>query len=320
MIFKKVFVAGHNGMVGSSLVRKLKRENINLEILVIDHKDLNLINQNETLDFFKKNKPDFLIMAAAKVGGIYANNQYPANFIYENLMIEANLIHSAFLTGVKQILFLGSSCIYPKYSKQPIKEDQLLSGTLEKTNEPYAIAKIAGIKICESYNRQFNMDYRCVMPTNLYGKGDNYHEKNSHVIPGLIKRFHDAKNKKLDEVFVWGTGQPRREFLFCDDLADACIKLIKIPKSIFFKNINIQCSQVNIGTGEDIKILDLAHLISKVIGFKGKIKFDKSQEDGVPRKLLDVSKINSFGWKAKTSLEAGLKITYKDFLAQTKES
>ena len=278
MNFKNIFVAGHKGMVGSSIIRKLNEKNNvskKFHIITVNRNELDLTDQSNTLNFFKNKEIDLVIMAAAKVGGILANNSFPADFIYKNLMIQTNIINSAFVTGVKQLLFLGSSCIYPKFSNQPIKETELLSNFLESTNEPYAVAKIAGIKLCESYNRQYNVDYRSVNPTNLYGINDNYDDKNSHVIPSLIRRFHFAKIQKKKEVIVWGTGKARREFMFSDDLADACYELLKIPKKVFFTNLDSQCSHINIGTGTDVKISTLAKLISQTVKFKGKILYDE---------------------------------------------
>jgi GDP-L-fucose synthase len=311
----KVYVAGHNGMVGSALVRLLKKKKVYL--ITRDRKELDLTNQTEVQNFFKKEKPDQVYLAAAKVGGIYANNKYPAEFIYENLIIEANIIHSAFLSGVKKLIFLGSSCIYPKFSNQPMKEEELLAGLLEPTNEPYAVAKIAGIKICESYNRQYgsthNVDYRSVMPTNLYGPGDNYDSKNSHVIPALIKKFHEAKIKKKSKVIVWGTGTPRREFLYVDDLARACYHVMNLSKNIYNKNTKPTCSHINVGYGMDLTIEELAKTIKKIINYKGKIKFDTKKLDGMPRKLLDSSRIKNLGWKPNINLKNGLVKVYEDF-------
>jgi len=311
----KVYVAGHNGMVGSALIRILKKKGVRL--ITRDRKELDLTNQAKVQNFFKKVKPDQVYLAAAKVGGIYANNTYPAEFIYENLIIEANLIHSAFLSGVKKLMFLGSSCIYPKFSNQPMKEEELLSGLLEPTNEPYAIAKIAGIKICESYNRQYgsthNVDYRSVMPTNLYGPGDNYDSKNSHVIPALIKKFHEAKIKKTPKVIVWGSGTPRREFLYVDDLARACYHVMNLSKNIYNKNTKSARSHINVGYGTDLTIEELAKTIKKIIGYKGKIEFDVRKLNGMPRKLLDSSRIKNLGWKPKINLEEGLVKVYEDF-------
>jgi GDP-L-fucose synthase len=312
----KIFIAGHNGMVGSALFRLLKKQDIDL--IIKEKKELNLLNQKQVNFFFKSQKIDQVYLAAAKVGGIYANNFYPADFIYENLMIQNNIIHNAFLNGVKKILFLGSSCIYPKNSNQPIKEDILLSGKLEATNEPYAIAKIAGIKMCESYNRQYKkkngIDYRCIMPTNLYGPKDNYHPENSHVIPGLIYRFHQAKKKNLKSIAIWGTGKPKREFLYVDDLARASIFLMNLDKKIYERHISPMCSHINVGSGLDLTIKDLAENIKEIVGYKGNIKFDTNKPDGVSRKLLNSDLINKLGFIPTTSLKDGLRKTYKDFL------
>lgn len=314
---KKIFVAGHLGMVGSSIIRALKSKSFD-NIVYRSRSDLDLVNQSAVHRFFKKEKPDQVYLAAAKVGGIYANNAYPAEFIYQNLMIETNIIHSAFEHGVKKVLFLGSSCIYPKLSKQPILEEYLLTGKLEPTNEPYAISKIVGIKICESYNRQYGkshgIDFRCVMPTNLYGPGDNYHPMNSHVIPALIRRFHEAKMNKRKSVLVWGTGLPRREFLYVDDLADACIHVMNISKKKYKSLTDDMCIHINIGSGQDITIKNLAETIKNVIGFNGKIKFDLRMPDGNPKKLLDCTRIKKLKWRPKIELTDGLKITYQDFL------
>ena len=312
----KIFVAGHKGMVGSSLARLLKKEDV--EIITKDKNDLNLLNQENVKNFFKNEKIDQVNLAAAKVGGIYANNTYPADFIYQNLMIQNNVIHNAFLNGVKKLLFLGSSCIYPKNTNQPMKEEQLLTGKLEQTNEPYAIAKIAGIKLCESYNRQYgkshNIDYRCVMPTNLYGPGDNYDLENSHVIPGLIQRFHKAKINNSSSVTVWGTGKPRREFLYVEDMARASIHLMNIDKKIYDKYTLPMCSHINVGSGEDITIKELAETIKEVVEFKGEINFYLSKPDGVSKKLLSSEKIFSLGFKPTTNLKKGLAKTYQDYL------
>ena len=315
MVKTKVYVAGHNGMVGSALIRILKEKKVYL--ITKDRKELDLTNQAKVQNFFKREKPEQVYLAAAKVGGIYANDTYPAEFIYENLIIEANIIHSAFLSGVKKLMFLGSSCIYPKFANQPMKEEELLTGLLEPTNEPYAVAKIAGIKICESYNRQYgsthNVDYRSVMPTNLYGPGDNYDSKNSHVIPALIKKFHEAKIKKKSKVIVWGTGTPRREFLYVDDLARACYHVMNLSKNIYNKNTKPTCSHINVGYGTDLTIEELAKTIKKIIGYKGKIKFDTKKLDGMPRKLLDSSRIKNLGWKPNINLKNGLLKVYEDF-------
>jgi len=312
----KIFVAGHKGMVGSALVRLLKRKKV--EIITKEKKELNLLNQKKVQLFFKNNKIDQVYLAAAKVGGIHANNTYPAEFIYENLMIQNNVIHSAFLTGVKKLLFLGSSCIYPKYAKQPMKEEELLTGKLEPTNEPYAIAKIAGIKMCESYNRQYGLshsiDYRSIMPTNLYGPGDNYHPENSHVIPGLIYRFHQAIKNNLKEVVIWGTGKPKREFLYVDDMAMASIYLMNVEKEIYERYSSPRCSHINIGIGMEITINELADTIKEVLGYKGRIVYDYSKPDGVLRKCLNSKRIINIGFNPKTELKDGLKKTYQSFI------
>lgn len=306
----KIFVAGHNGMVGSAIVRLLKK-NTSLELLTAEKSMLDLTIQKDVNNFFKKNKPDQVILAAAKVGGIHANNNFPADFIYQNLMIQNNVIDSSFKHNVERLLFLGSSCIYPKNAVQPMKESQLLQGSLEKTNEPYAIAKIAGIKLCESYNRQYKTDYRSIMPTNLYGPGDNFDDKNSHVIPGLLARFHDAKIKNKDELKVWGSGNVYREFLHVDDMALASLYLLNLEKNIYYKNTKEMLSHINAGSGIEIKISDLAKLIAKIVGFEGKILFDASKPDGPERKLMDSSLLRDIGWRPKIELEAGLKNTYQ---------
>ncbi|MBK2357535.1 GDP-L-fucose synthase [Francisella hispaniensis] len=310
---KKIFVAGHNGMVGSAIVRQLQNNN-NIKVVVKDRKELDLLSQKQVYDFFQREKIDEIYLAAAKVGGIHANNQYPADFIYENLMIEANVIHSAHIANIQKLLFLGSSCIYPKLAKQPISEEALLTGTLEPTNEPYAVAKIAGIKLCESYNRQYARDYRSVMPTNLYGINDNFNLQNAHVVPALIRKFHDAKQNNHKQVQVWGSGKPMREFLHVDDMASACVHVMSIDRDVYAKFTDPMCSHINIGTGIDCSIKELAELISKVVGFNGDIIFDKTKPDGTPRKLLDVSKINKLGWQASISLEQGLRDTYNWYL------
>ena len=312
----QIFVAGHRGMVGSAIL-KLLSKNSQKNLITKTHQQLNLINQNDVINFFRNQNITQIYMAAAKVGGIYANLRFPAEFIYQNLMIETNIIHSAFLAGVKKILFLGSSCIYPKKTKLPIKEDNLLSGKLEFTNEPYAIAKIAGIKMCESYNRQYGkshgLDYRCVMPSNLYGPGDNYDLQNSHVIPALIKKFHNAKIKKLPFVSIWGTGKPKREFLHVDDLARASIYVMNLKKSIYYKKNYKINTHINVGSGEEITIKKLAELIKKVVNYQGKIKFDHSKPDGTFSKLMCVNRIRELGWKHEIDLEEGIKAVYSEF-------
>lgn len=310
----KIFVAGHKGMVGSALVRLLIRKKV--KIIIKEKKELNLLDQKKVQAFFKNNKIDQVYLAAAKVGGIHANNTYPAEFIYENLMIQNNVIHSAFLSGVKKLLFLGSSCIYPKNAKQPMKEEELLTGKLEPTNEPYAIAKIAGIKICESYNRQYGnshgIDYRCVMPTNLYGPGDNYHPENSHVVPGLIRRFHEAKVNNLKFVTIWGTGAPLREFLHVEDMARASIQIMNLDKKKYNKIIK-PMSHLNIGSGKEISIKVLINKIKNLVGYKGKIKFDTTKPNGSLRKFTDIRRLVNIGIKHKIDLEKGLKQAYEDF-------
>lgn len=299
----KIYVAGHRGMVGSAILRALEKHGYK-NLITAGSDTLDLKNQQKTFDFFEKHKPDYVFMAAAKVGGIHANNTYRAEFLYDNLQMELNVIHAAYFFNVKKLLFLGSSCIYPKLAPQPLKEEYLLSGYLEYTNEPYAIAKIAGIKLCENYRLQYGCDFISCMPTNLYGPNDNYHPDNSHVLPALIRKFHEAKEENKPEVVVWGTGNPRREFLHADDLADACLFLME--------NYN-ELSHINIGTGEDITIKDLALLIKKIVGYNGNIRFDESKPDGTPRKLLDVSKLHALGWKHKISLEEGIRSVYADF-------
>jgi len=313
----KIYVAGHRGMVGSAIVRNLLARGFT-NIVTRTHSELDLINQEAVSHFFKTEKPDIVYLAAARVGGIYANNTYPAQFIYENLMVQNNVIHQAYKSGVKKILFLGSSCIYPKIISQPMSESAILSGKLEPTNEPYAIAKIAGIKMCESYNRQYGqshgVDYRSVMPTNLYGPSDNYHPKNSHVIPALIRRFHEAKLSNLSEVSVWGSGNPRREFLYVDDMASACIFVMNLEKIIYDQHVTSMQSHINVGFGSDISIRELAIEIAQVVKYDGKIIFDNTEHDGSPRKLLDSSKIYQLGWKPTIDLNTGLKLAYADFL------
>ena len=312
----KIYVAGHRGLAGSAIVRQLEKSG-QTNIVTRTHSALDLINQQKVREFFDAEKPDQVYIAAARVGGIYANNTFPAEFIYENLMVQANVIHEAWRVGVKKILFLGSSCIYPKFADQPMEEGALLTGSLEPTNEPYAISKIAGIKLCESYNRQYGevqgVDYRSVMPTNLYGPGDNYHPVNSHVIPGLIRRFHDAKLQGLPLVTIWGTGRPRREFLFIDDMARACVLVMNIDRNQYQKITESRQSHINIGSGNDVTIKELAEAIGKCVGFKGKINFDKTKPDGVPRKLIDSSKLLKIGWRPKFRLMEGLDLAYQNF-------
>ena len=314
---QKIFVAGHRGMVGSAIVRNLQAKGCT-NIVTRTHAELDLINQAAVKAFFEQEKPDQVYLAAAKVGGIYANNTFPAEFIYQNLMMEANVIHQAFLSGVKKLLFLGSSCIYPKLAPQPMSEDALLTGKLEPTNEPYAIAKIAGIKLCESYNRQYGqshgIDYRSVMPTNLYGPGDNYHPENSHVIPALIRRFHEAKMSNAPEVVIWGTGTPRREFLYVDDMASASIFVMGIDKKTYELHTNPMQSHINVGFGSDVTIIDLAKAIADATGYQGKISCDPSKFDGPTRKLLDSELINRLGWSPRIELHEGLKKAYLEFL------
>ncbi|EPY4734411.1 GDP-L-fucose synthase [Klebsiella quasipneumoniae] len=310
----KVYVAGHKGMVGSAIVRNLSVRD-DVEIITSDRNELDLLDTNGVNDFFRKNKIDQVYLAAAKVGGIIANNTYPADFIYQNLMIQNNVINAAHNNGVQKLMFLGSSCIYPKLATQPITEGQLLQGTLEPTNEPYAIAKIAGIKLCESYNRQYNRDYRSVMPTNLYGENDNFHPSNSHVIPALMRRFHEAKQENASEVVVWGSGNPMREFLHVDDMAAASIYVMELDSETLNQNVQPMLSHINVGTGIDCTIRELAETIARVVGFEGKITFDAEKPDGTPRKLLDVSRLQNLGWKYSIDLEEGLTRTYQWFLA-----
>ncbi|NGM86011.1 GDP-L-fucose synthase [Parapusillimonas sp. SGNA-6] len=308
-----IFVAGHRGMVGSAIVRRLTTLGYK-NILVARHDELDLLDQSATKAFFQTHKIDQVYLAAAKVGGIHANNSYPAEFIYENLMVEANVVHAAHNGDVQKLLFLGSSCIYPKYAEQPMKEEALLTGILEPTNEPYAIAKIAGIKLCESYNRQYGRDYRSVMPTNLYGPHDNFHPQNSHVIPGLLRRFHDAVKNNDDEVVIWGSGKPMREFLHVDDMAAACVYIMELDKAVYEKHTEPMLSHINVGTGIDCTIRELAETIAKVAGFKGRLSFDSTKPDGTPRKLMDVTRLNDLGWKASIDLEEGLRSAYQWFL------
>ncbi|OWS70374.1 GDP-fucose synthetase [Polynucleobacter aenigmaticus] len=315
---QKIYVAGHRGMVGSSIVRNLAAKGFH-NIVTRTHAELDLTNQAQVATFFEQEKPDQVYLAAAKVGGIHANNTFPAEFIYQNLMVEANVIHQAFEAGVKKLLFLGSSCIYPKLAPQPMAEDALLTGTLEPTNEPYAIAKIAGIKLCESYNRQYGqshgIDYRSVMPTNLYGPGDNYHPENSHVIPALIRRFHEAKAENAPEVVIWGTGAPRREFLYVDDMAAASVFVMDLDKVIYDEHTEPMQSHINVGFGSDVTIAELASAVAKATGYQGKISFDPSKPDGSPRKWMDSSKLNGLGWDPQVELPVGLQSAYQAYLA-----
>lgn len=309
----KIYVAGHRGMVGSAIVRQLSGQEGH-EIVTRTHAELDLTTQPVVRDFMQSEQPDVVILAAAKVGGIHANNIYPADFIYQNLMIECNVIHQAFEAGVTRLLQLGSSCIYPRAAPQPMSEDALLTGPLEPTNEPYAIAKIAGIKLCESYNRQYGMDYRSVMPANLYGPGDNFHPENSHVLPALIRRFHEATEQNQAEVVIWGTGIPRREFLHVDDMAAASLFVLDLPKTDYDADTSAMISHINVGSGIDVSILELAQLIAKIIGYNGQIKTDETKPDGALQKLMDVSRLKSIGWQAKIELEDGVSETYSWFL------
>jgi GDP-L-fucose synthase len=313
MAKQRIFIAGHNGMVGSALVRQLDKYSES-ELVLRNRNQLNLLNQQAVQRFFKNERIDQVYLAAAKVGGIHANNEYPAEFIYENLMIEANIIHAAHKAGVQKLLFLGSSCIYPNMAAQPMTEAALLTGTLEPTNEPYAIAKIAGIKLCESYNRQYGRDYRSVMPTNLYGENDNFHPQNSHVIPAMMRRFHEAKQAGAKQVVVWGSGKPMREFLHVNDMAAASVHVMNLANDIYQTNTQPMLSHINVGTGVDCTILELAETMKKVVGFAGELVFDTTKPDGTPRKLMDVSRLKALGWQASISLEAGLTDTYVWFL------
>jgi GDP-L-fucose synthase len=314
---QKIYIAGHRGMVGSAILRNLEAKGFN-NFVTRTHEELDLTNQAKVAAFFEQEKPDQVYLAGARVGGIHANNTYPADFIYDNLMVQNNVIHHAFLAGVKRLLFLGSSCIYPQLANQPMLEDALLTGKLEPTNEPYAIAKIAGIKMCESYNRQYGashgIDYRSVMPTNLYGPGDNYHPENSHVIPALIRRFHEAKVSNEPEVVIWGTGTARREFLFVDDMATASVFVMQLNKKIYDSQVQLMQSHLNVGFGSDITIADLAKAVSKAVDYQGQIIFDSTKPDGAPRKWLDSSRMNKLGWQPVVSLERGLQIAYRSFL------
>jgi GDP-L-fucose synthase len=310
---QRVFVAGHKGMVGSAIVRRLKALGYD-NILIASRGELDLMDQTKVQAWFTENKPEQVYIAAAKVGGIHANNTLPAEFIHQNLMIEANLINVAHQADVQKLLFLGSSCIYPKFAEQPMREDALLTGTLEPTNEPYAIAKIAGIKLCESYNRQYGRDYRSAMPTNLYGPNDNFHPENSHVIPALLRRFHEAAQENAPEVVIWGSGKPMREFLYVDDMAAASVHVMELDDATYQVNTQPMLSHINVGTGVDCTIRELAETVARVTGYRGGLAFDSSKPDGTPRKLMDVSRLKALGWQAETSLEEGLTETYQWFL------
>jgi GDP-L-fucose synthase len=313
----KIYIAGHRGLVGSAIVRQLEKRGFT-NLLMHTHKELDLTNQAQVQNFFQQEKPDYVILAAAKVGGIHANNTYPADFIYQNMMIEANVINSAYENKIKRLLFLGSTCIYPKAVEQPMREDALLTDVLEPTNEPYALAKIAGIKLCESYNRQHGTDFRSVMPTNLYGIDDNFHPENSHVIPALMRRFHEAKANSNAEVVVWGSGNAMREFLYVDDMAQASLFVLELDERTYKDNIQSMLSHINVGTGKDITIREMAEIMKQVVGYEGKLTFDTTKPDGAPRKLIDVSRLSNMGWKYSIDLEEGLKKTYKWYFNQDK--
>ncbi len=318
-LYPKIYVAGHRGMVGRAIVRQLLAQGHLVERIVTrTHAELDLTNQAAVNAFFAEEKPDQVYLAAAKVGGIHANNTYPAEFIYQNLMMQANVIDAAFRNGVQKLLFLGSSCIYPKLAPQPMREDALLTGTLEATNEPYALATIAGIKLCESYNRQYGqshgVDYRSVMPTNLYGPGDNYHPENSHVIPALIRRFHEAKVSQAPSVTIWGTGTPRREFLYVDDMAAASVHVMNLPKALHEQHTQPMLSHINVGCGEDVTILEVAQAVARTVDYTGQILTDPAKPDGTPRKLMDSSRLNALGWKPRVGLDTGLQAAYRDYL------
>ncbi len=313
----KIYIAGHRGLVGSSIVRQLQARGFT-NLLMRTHKELELINQAQVQRFFKEQQPEYVILAAAKVGGIHANNIYPADFIYQNMMIEANVINSAYESKVKRLLFLGSTCIYPKAVEQPMREDALLTDVLEPTNEPYALAKIAGIKLCESYNRQYSTDFRSVMPTNLYGINDNFHPENSHVIPALMRRFHEAKVNNEAEVIVWGTGKAMREFLYVDDMAQASLFVLELDEQIYKTNTKPMLSHINVGTGKDVTIREMAETMKQVVGYKGKLTFDTAKPDGASRKLIDIARLESMGWKYSTDLKDGLVNTYKWYLENCK--
>ena len=313
----RIYVAGHHGMVGSAIVRALRDQGHD-HLILRTRAELDLADQGAVNQFFAREKPEHVYMAAARVGGIHANNTYPAEFIYSNLMVQANVIHAAYTHGVQKLLFLGSSCIYPRLAPQPMPEEALLTGTLEPTNEPYAVAKIAGIKMCESYNRQYGTDYRSVMPTNLYGPGDNYHAENSHVVPAMLRRFHEAKLDDAPSVAVWGTGTPRREFLYVDDMAAACVHVMNMDRATWSAHTHPMQNLLNVGYGSDVSIADLARSVAHAVGYEGKITFDTSRPDGSPRKLLDSSRLHKLGWKPKVSLEQGLELAYTDFRMRSK--
>lgn len=315
----RIYVAGHRGLVGSAIVRVLRAQG-HTEIVTRTHAELELTDQDQVRAFFRAEKIDQVYLAAARVGGIHANNTYPAEFIYDNMMVQANVVHEAWRAGVQKLLFLGSSCIYPRLAPQPIKEEYLMSGMLEPTNEPYAMAKIAGIKLCESYNRQYGTDYRSVMPTNLYGPGDNYHPQNSHVIPALVRRFHEAREGGAPEVVIWGSGKPMREFLYVDDMAEASVFVMNLERATYDANTDPMHSHINVGTGQDVTIAELARLVGEVVGYRGRIVFDSSKPDGTPRKLLDVSKLRRLGWSARTPLPEGLRRAYAAYLERMPEA
>jgi len=314
----KIYIAGHRGLVGSAIVRQLESRGFT-NLLMRTHKELDLTNQAQVRTFFEQEKPDYVILAAAKVGGIHANNIYPADFIYKNMMIAANVINSAYNNRVKRLLFLGSTCIYPRAVKQPMREDALLTDVLEPTNEAYALAKIAGIKLCESYNRQYGTDFRSVMPTNLYGVNDNFHSENSHVIPALMHRFHEAKVNNDKEVSIWGTGSAMREFLYVDDMAEASLFVLELDEKTYQANTKPMLSHINIGTGKDVTIREMAETMKEIVGFKGNLIFDTKKPEGSPRKLIDVSRLSNMGWKYSIDIESGLKKTYKWYLTRGAE-
>ncbi|NOV26773.1 GDP-L-fucose synthase [Cupriavidus necator] len=316
----RIFVAGHRGMVGSAIVRALRASSRAVHIVTRSHDELDLTDQHAVRQFFAQEDVDQVYLAAAKVGGIHANNTFPADFIYENLMIEANVIHEAWRAGVAKLLFLGSSCIYPRLAEQPMAEAALLTGQLEPTNEPYAIAKIAGIKLCESYNRQYGADFRSVMPSNLYGPGDNYHAENSHVIPALIRRFHEAKQDDAETVVIWGTGRPKREFVYVEDMARACVHVMDLAPEVYRAHTLPMQNHINIGSGEEYSIADLAAMVKRAVGYRGKIETDPTKPDGTPRKLLDNSLLKALGWRNEVGLEEGLRLAYEDFLSSLARS